>query len=542
MRKYLYGIGMAVLMAAFTSCSNTPSSAGLLPDDAVVVVRMDVKQIAEKSALSDNQEIKEQIKTWLKDADLKKRTSDKILSIIDDPAEMGLDLRDPLFLAVPADEEQTRLVGSVYDSEKLTDFLDIMAKEGDLDKVDTYDDLSGMALGSNLAIVFDDKCFMVVGKDYDDDFKDVAKDVLDVFSGKAKSDLLEDKDFAEMCSRDGVMQLLFRGEGLDKIRDFKEISKSFPDGCEMEDIAYLLDIEANLGELVMKCEYLANSKEWKEWIANTASSMGEIKGEFTDLVSRKYAAVFGNFDGELLLKSIDEMDLMDDLDKDERRIFENMLTAIKGDFALGFNQVDMVDDDNQFVFYAQSKNNDLVDALKDINSNGELEELGKNAYSWKETSPWGVDSVEESSLRMLFGIKNGNTYCCTSTNDEPKTFDKPRGAFDKSDIKGKGLYGFLNFAQFDYFGYYSEVYEVLAKYLDFAEVYIEEDGCSVMRVAIKNKNKNPLEIIYSMTADIIGAFDEWLYLDENYAEEPAPVDDEDDYAVEAAPVDDHDLY
>lgn len=69
MKKY-YLFLMAAVLALLSSCSKVPEYAKVIPDDAVFVMRIDAKQLAEKSGIGDNDKAKKQFAKMLKDADL----------------------------------------------------------------------------------------------------------------------------------------------------------------------------------------------------------------------------------------------------------------------------------------------------------------------------------------------------------------------------------------------------------------------------------------------------------------------------------------
>lgn len=52
-------LGFAALLS---SCSKVPDSAKLIPEDATVVMRLDVRQIAESSGLTDDGALKADLK------------------------------------------------------------------------------------------------------------------------------------------------------------------------------------------------------------------------------------------------------------------------------------------------------------------------------------------------------------------------------------------------------------------------------------------------------------------------------------------------
>ena len=99
MNNRLFTLPALLLLAvlALSSCSKVPSSARLIPKDASCVMRIDVKQIAEKAEGKGDGNLKQLLKDEIKDAGMSRQATDLLLAIIDKPKKLGIDLRDPVF-------------------------------------------------------------------------------------------------------------------------------------------------------------------------------------------------------------------------------------------------------------------------------------------------------------------------------------------------------------------------------------------------------------------------------------------------------------
>jgi hypothetical protein len=100
MKKRQIHLMLWAVLAVFllASCSKVHKSAQLIPEDAMFVLRVDVKQIADKSGFDDDSKAKKKLTEALKEADMSRAAREKAEAILDDPAKAGLDLRDPLFI------------------------------------------------------------------------------------------------------------------------------------------------------------------------------------------------------------------------------------------------------------------------------------------------------------------------------------------------------------------------------------------------------------------------------------------------------------
>ena len=131
--KTIRNLSLLTLMAVaflLSSCSKTPKSAKLIPENANVVMRFDVKQIAEKSGLGKDDKIKNELKGELKKSGLPKTLQTKMEAILDAPAKSGVDLREPIFAyVVAAPKPKVGIVGSVLDAKEFESLINDVSKE-----------------------------------------------------------------------------------------------------------------------------------------------------------------------------------------------------------------------------------------------------------------------------------------------------------------------------------------------------------------------------------------------------------------------------
>ena len=97
--KNLRKIAISVLaVLLFASCTNDADYANLIPDDAYVVAKFNVAQIIDKADINSDNSLTETLIDGIKDADLTAETKDKLTEIINNPAELGIDVRKPIYL------------------------------------------------------------------------------------------------------------------------------------------------------------------------------------------------------------------------------------------------------------------------------------------------------------------------------------------------------------------------------------------------------------------------------------------------------------
>ena len=104
-----------VAVVAFTSCSKSSKTARFLPDDAITM-RIDVKQILDKSKAADNDAVKQQLAKNLEAMGKNEEAKAVLKAVAEDPAKAGIDLRQPLWVSTNAEGKNALLVGELLDN------------------------------------------------------------------------------------------------------------------------------------------------------------------------------------------------------------------------------------------------------------------------------------------------------------------------------------------------------------------------------------------------------------------------------------------
>lgn len=179
---------LLVAVVAFTSCSKSSKSARFLPDDAITM-RIDVKQILDKSKAADNDAVKQQLAKNLEAMGKNEEAKAVLKAVAEDPAKAGIDLRQPLWASANAESKNVLLVGELLDKDdfvKLLTALDKAPKE--------KDGIQYIGEGGNV-IAFDDDCFVVSDGTIDD--------VIKKFNADTKGTMAESDDFSKLADAKG---------------------------------------------------------------------------------------------------------------------------------------------------------------------------------------------------------------------------------------------------------------------------------------------------------------------------------------------------
>ena len=294
---------IAIVALVLASCSKTPEYTKLVKADSDVLTRIDIKQFSEKCG--DNKDIADKLKGLLKEDNLKASTRTRLEAIIDDPAEAGVDLREPLVIAVNMDsgKETTEIVGTLLDKDDFKDLIECIANEkGDI-KLKEANGISYLADEESI-LAFDDESFYfgLLNKAEDKMVAEVEKK----FSGEMPNQLKDSKQWELLTSKDGVTQTLINGSLYDKIPYFR-FRKNI--NIKLDELAILTNVNLEKGMVSMEYEVITENEECKKMIADFDDMFPGIKGDFCQYVSSNGIVVAANINGEKVtenLKGIEE--------------------------------------------------------------------------------------------------------------------------------------------------------------------------------------------------------------------------------------------
>ena len=522
-----------LLTMLLSSCSKMPKYSKLIPDDAYVLVRFDVKQILEKSELADNSDAKKEMRKALKESNLRKETREKIEEIISNPLNLGLDLRDPVvFYVTPQGHRMNSvLVGSVYDDDDFASFLNTMAKEADVEKVKTKNDLSYIYFGRT-AVYFDDESFYIAEVPFGADEDDCRRDVQDLFQNKdEKGTMAAAQKMTELCSRNGIVQLMITGDALEEMA--RKESELRDLDLDLSKIDLLADLEMNDGECSITGEVLTDDAQWKEELDNMAACAQKIDGSLFKYLPQSGLNMLCGIDGEKIWDALEEDGLFKQMKGEDRRMFRKMLCSAKGNMAWSLYDIDTTHGSNPvMVGYMQTTDNSIVKAFQESNrsetvAGGLYREVFSHSYDY-DYETGDMNSVVSSW--MVYGCKNNVSGFAVGY--DPKPFTPMTKAFTGRDAEGKLFYAccdanFISRMAGKMNGN-KEMKEYVQKQLkqyDYTEMYLDKPGKLVWKLYLTDKKANPLALLTQSCVDLVKELRDGMFRNDSY-------DSYDDYSYD----------
>ena len=481
----------AVVLVCLASCSSKPKHARLISKDALAVVQVNVKQIVEKAQAGDDKKVADKLKKEVEKMDVSAEAKAKLLKIVEDPAEAGVDLRKPLLFFFENPENSSGgMVAALHDADKFTELLNSVAKdvakEGENASVKEVDGLFVLPLAENkeVGIVYDGDMVLILGGND----MDMVAEAQRRFKDEKAEGVLARADFDELCSAKGDVQVLVWGGLLDKVkdRDMDKLKAFLPSNVKGEDLSLLYDLNTDKGEVTLAMQVVTFTDEAKKLVEEKAETVGKIDGDLLDYVSEAGLMAFGvNLKGEEIAKQV--MPLLKKegyLSSEQERLAETFLKNLDGDCLLALR--DFKGDSGDACLLAKVK--DEKEVVKTLGG-PMLEEVDPGQYSFMGN--------------FYVGVKDGTFYLST---DPVLSMAKPRKAAEADEFKGKIFFGSVHIPALlnnevvkrelmrEFSG--MPIEPVMANCDRFEVSVTSEDRCE-LRLKMKDDSKNPLELITS---------------------------------------------
>lgn len=164
--KHFYYSCLTLLAAVMVLASCSKEKDGnvclkLIPEDAAIVMRFDVKQSLEAIGYDKEDELKDQLKDAISENVDDEDLLNMLSEIVDDPSATGLDTSNPMYLYVSANLSNiVGLVGTTADTKKLEAFVNKLSEKADGDEVEEVDGVKYMEV-KEAGIAFTDDWFFI---------------------------------------------------------------------------------------------------------------------------------------------------------------------------------------------------------------------------------------------------------------------------------------------------------------------------------------------------------------------------------------------
>lgn len=541
-KLFSYALVCAMGIAGFlSSCTSKPSGAALLPDDAMMVWSLDVKAAVEASGIESNESLMKELEKGVKQVGMPRKIERKVLELIENPMESGVDLTEPLFCAiVDMDNEKFSFTGNLSDATKFQDLVEMVISEVEEDarirNVSRDSDIKYIQIDRDGFLLFSEERFMLCNMGRDEDEDDFLDEMAELFVQEKGYNTTN--GYQKLMDEPGIIKMHVAFDELLNSKEMKREMRNVPREAKetlrmLEDVDAIMALNIVNGEATLVCEVDVNSEETKALYDELAAGLGDIEGDFLSYFDKNDVFVAAaNFDGEKYLDVFESRlkDLMETLSKQERDMVMDAIESVNGDLTFGFGGELLKGGEGPCVsLYGATSNDYIVNLVAHENAgdddmvksgqsewyvpikNSEYVETGESYYDeyWNEWRP-KYEWVYKEVGRATFGIRDNVSYFCTS-EEKPELFEKSSSPVNKSDFVGKKLYARLNVSAILEMDEVREelssgdgymVRKVLEE-VELLELECENNYRMTLRLETKDKSVTPIASLLNFVVDLL---------------------------------------
>lgn len=391
MKKFQFISALVMVVLALCSCTNTDYQ-NVIPANASLVVKVDMKSIAEKSDFKNSK--------WMKELDgslgavVSGKDMKSVKEYVADPMKIGIDFSMPLYFFMMADETMGMTM-KVSDEDHVKDFLLLLNKQGLASKPQEKDHWMCGTLIDDIYYSYDGTTFLMLAsmKGKNTTISRMARELTalkesDSFVGTEAFGRLNEEE------KDVVMYVM----SAQMIESLKMAGGVLPPSI-YKDVEALASLDFAQGEARIMGKLFAKTKDAQHLIDEANANLKKMNGRYLDKVSDDAAIWIGaGVKGEWLLEKIKEnKELKTMLFATERAVdVEQMLKAMDGDVSLELPLLNTEKVD--YVLQAELNNTDFLADVNDWKLSQkdygiEMKELEPQQYQLMldgQTYRWGV--------------------------------------------------------------------------------------------------------------------------------------------------------
>lgn len=391
MKKFQFISALVMVVLALCSCTNTDYQ-NVIPANASLVVKVDMKSIAEKSDFKNSK--------WMKELDgslgavVSGKDMKSVKEYVADPMKIGIDFSMPLYFFMMADETMGMTM-KVSDEDHVKDFLLLLNKQGLASKPQEKDHWMCGTLIDDIYYSYDGTTFLMLasmkGKN-----TTISRMARELTALKESDSFVSTEAFGRLNEeeKDVVMYVM----SAQMIESLKMAGGVLPPSI-YKDVEALASLDFAQGEARIMGKLFAKTKDAQHLIDEANANLKKMNGRYLDKVSDDAAIWIGaGVKGEWLLEKIKEnKELKTMLFATERAVdVEQMLKAMDGDVSLELPLLDTEKVD--YVLQAELNNTDFLADVNDWKLSQkdygiEMKELEPQQYQLMldgQTYRWGV--------------------------------------------------------------------------------------------------------------------------------------------------------
>lgn len=409
MKKILFPALAALLLLA-SACSQKAEYTHAIPANATFVSSVNLSTLSEKAGLgdSDNQALLQKLKESLK-SEMDATTYDYIGTLLDDPAQSGIDLQAPIYLFTSRALRQGSFVAKVADKDNVQTLLETLRKEGgeteEKENCTLVHTSDGLLLGYNESLLF------CLGQQTGPQLP-AYKDSLVAWIQQTEAQSFASRpEFKQMQAQKGDIKAIYSYASLPK--NYMTITGyRMPKGLDLKDLRFIIGLSFEKGSIDLHLTYYTENEQIKSLLAKQNQVYRPIKNTFIDYFPQSTlllvsAGLDGNALYDLLLETTP---IGENLSAKNAETIKQVMAMFEDDLSFGMVNFTL-NKLPSLLAYATVKDSAPLKALlendelkKQLGRGNDIVQLEEDRYVWKSRN-----------FNLFFGVQDKQFY---ATNDE----------------------------------------------------------------------------------------------------------------------------
>lgn len=410
-----------MLLFVATACSKKAEYTNAIPSDTGILFSFNLNELGKKAGGSEeNKVVIEKVTEMLSQSNLQAATADQLKAILKDPKELGIDLREPVYIFRSTDFP-TAVVAKVSDESKLQDLIGLCEKEQSCTPIAEGDGYRFTTMDNRLILAFNASTVIMTEYKGEENLEKAKENVAQALKQKAENSIASDEGFRKAVAMKKDITLYVSYGALPKM--YTDILRSsMPTFTLWENMIILGGLSFEKGQIVMDMEPYSTNAETKAYIEKQYESTLPLKNKYLTYFPTSTLAYFSaGINGEKAVANLQESNIPAQMPAGLKPILEQVLKPLHNDLAMG-------------VFMENGMPTVLLCAeVQDENYLKDLYEEGSKQNLWKKNEVRQVNDRElvfQSLFKVYFGIKDKNLYI---TNGEQLYKDLMAGKEPKNE-------------------------------------------------------------------------------------------------------------
>ncbi|WP_071145391.1 DUF4836 family protein [Bacteroides ihuae] len=491
-KKIYHFLALTVLIVFLAACSSKTEYTNIIPADASAVASINLKSLAEKSGLNDqeNKDVKQKLMDAIKSG-LNATAFKQVEKIVNDPAESGLALNEPIYCFSSRALPYPTLTIKVTDVDKVRTTLDAMASEQVCKPVAKGDGYDFTTFTDGSLCAYTEGALVVVLSVESTQLETTKKTVTRLMKQEADKSVSKNKGFIKMKEQKG--DLIFFASMQDLPTTYtQQIGFGLSEEMDMSQLFVLGSFSFENGKISMKYETYTENKELQAQLKKQQKAFGTLKASLTSYFPASTVAYIAvNAKGDEFYKLLSEnSEFQNSFIGAERSEVKSLITHIDGEVAVAITNASLMGMPS-FIAYAEINDEVAVKSLRKYAAISMIPmyvgQSGKLAFITNDKALMAVaGKVQTDPLSNTSFAENikGNSYYMA--------------------INTESLLKLPLVANMAGFGEEFAMYQNLGSQISYIEMRGQKDGKGELNMTLKNKEKNALKQIVDFAKQFVG--------------------------------------